>query len=146
MITIDSREKPDKIKHITSYFDAVGQPYIRSKLYTGDYTLTHNQTIVIDRKQSLLELAGNLCKQHDRFRREAQRAIEIGAKFVVLVEEDITLNGVREWQHKRSQVKGEILAKIMATMAEKYQIKWEFCRKADTPKKIINILKENLST
>ena len=68
MITIDSREKPDKIKHITGYFDAIGQKYIRTKLYAGDYTLTQNQAVVIDRKQHLLELAGNLGKQHDRFK------------------------------------------------------------------------------
>ena len=144
MITIDSREKPDKIKHITSYFEAIGLHYIRSKLYTGDYTLTQNQSTVIDRKQSLLELAGNLGKQHDRFRREALRAQEIGARFIVLIEEATTLEKVHEWQHKRSQFKGETLQKIMQTMSQKYQVEWVFCNKADTAQKIVKILKENL--
>jgi hypothetical protein len=141
MITIDSREKPDKITHITGYFDAIGQPYIRSKLYSGDYTLTQSQAVVIDRKQHLLELAGNLGKQHDRFRREIFRAHEIGAKFVVLIEEDTSLDRVTEWADKKSQVSGKMLARIMETVAEKYGVEWVFCKKADAPKQIIKILK-----
>ena len=59
----------------------------------------------------------------------------------MLIEENISLDQVPSWQHKRSQVKGETLAKIMATITEKYKVEWVFCKKADAPKKIIEILK-----
>lgn len=141
IITIDTREKLDKITHITSYFNSIEQRYIRSKLYTGDYTLTNNQRIVIDRKQNLLELAGNLGKQHDRFKAEILRAAEINARFIVLIEENISLADVPSWSNKRSQFKGETLAKVMATLTTKYGVEWQFCRKALAGQRIIEILK-----
>ena len=50
MILTDSREKTDKIKHITNYFDKHNIPYDRTKLYVGDYMRADNALVVIDIK------------------------------------------------------------------------------------------------
>ena len=51
MILIDTRDKLDKIKHITNYFDRYGIAYDRTKLYIGDYQRAENPLVLIDRKQ-----------------------------------------------------------------------------------------------
>lgn len=95
-IYIDSREKPKAIKKIEKYFDDHDVQYVSSKLYVGDYQLVSNGNTVVDRKQNLTEVCGNLTQQHERFRREALKAKELGVKLIILVEHGISVKSLAD--------------------------------------------------
>lgn len=144
-IIVDTREQ--KYNHVTNYFDTQNIKWFRSKLICGDYQNPLNPTIIIDRKQSLQEVAGNVCQQHERFVREMELAKELGFKMIVLVEEpNITsLPNVCSWFNFRVKknpkaINGKTLYKIMKTMSDKYGFTWEFTTKANCGKRIVELL------
>ena len=162
-IIIDTREKPKAIEKIISEFDLQGVKYVRSKLFCGDYQSLDNARLVIDRKQDLQELCGNVCQQHERFKNELIRAIEQGIKIVILCEhgKDIgSMDDVLFWQNPRrtmvrwktvngkkvkevvsaKAVNGNQLYKSLCTIRDRYNVDFVFCNKNETGKKIIEIL------
>jgi len=147
-IQVDSREKPKAVKTILKQFDAAGIQHFVSKLPVGDYQSLDNARLVIDRKQSLIELVQNCCQQHDRFRAEMERANKLGIKLVILCEHGQginTLDDVRSWQNPRLKespltMSGERLFKVLLTMSIKYGVEVRFCDKKDTGKEIVRIL------
>ena len=103
-IQIDSREKARAIRKIMKTFDDNGIKHFSSKLLVGDYMSLDNPRIIIDRKQNLQELCGNVCQQHERFKRELLKAIDAGIQLVILVEHgpDIkSLEDVYFWKNPR---------------------------------------------
>lgn len=156
-IQIDSREKARAIKKIVDEFDKKGVQHFISKLYVGDYMSYDNPRLVVDRKQSLSD---NLCKQHERLRNEALRASKAGIKIIFLIEHGggiASLEDVARWKNPRGfkrvrtdtstwrtiktkAITGETLAKAMKTFASRYGVEWQFCTKAQTGKRIIEIL------
>lgn len=80
VIICDSREQ--KNQHILEYLKTNNIPYIIDKLDTADYTfilpsypeLNLDKHFLVERKNSLSELAGNFTKGRDRFKREFERA------------------------------------------------------------------------
>ena len=143
LIIVDTREKGHK--KILEYFDKVGQDYIISKLDYGDYKIYKDNSVVIDRKDSLLELAGNLChtSEHERIRKEIQRSKEDGCKdFIFLIAESKikSAEDIINWSSPHTKVKGETLLKIMLTMKKKYDIRFVICNKKNIGKKIIELL------
>ena len=143
LILVDTREKGHK--KILEHFDNVGQEYLTTKLDAGDYMLYKNYDVLIDRKDSILELAGNLCKTNEHYRvvREIQRAKELGCKrFIFLVaDQKITcVDEVENWTSKYSKVKGSTLQKILNTMIQKYEVEFQFVKKCEMPSKIIALL------
>ena len=150
-IQIDTREHDDAVKAIKDYFDGNGILWYCSKLYVGDYMSLDNARFCIDRKQSLLEIAQNVCQDHERFSRELERAKQYGIKLVFLIEHgaDIrTLNDVKKWKNPRLKtsklaVSGERLYKILSTLEKTYDTKFYFCTKEQTARGIIKLLKMN---
>ena len=143
IIICDTREKGNK--KILEFFDEVGQDYIISKLDTGDYMLFKNYNTIIDKKDGLLELAGNLCqtKEHERIKREIAKARELGCKdFIFLIQDNKikTLEDVKKWSSPHTKVKGETLLKIMTTMKERYGVRFIVCEKKKMGEMIINLL------
>lgn len=148
MILIDTREKLDKIRHITGYFDKHGIPHDRTKLYIGDYQRADNPLLLIDRKQNLLEIATNIVNGHGRFKNELDRLTAIGAKMYILVEEK--LDGIEAVVQWKSPVKkdgtpyvrmsGETLYKYMKSWQYRHNIEFVFCHKNGTPGKILELL------
>ena len=164
-IQIDSREKARAIRKIIKTFDDAGVKHFSSKLLVGDYMSLDNPRLIIDRKQNLQELCGNVCQQHERFKRELLKAIDAGIQLVVLVEHgpDIQcLEDVWFWENPRKHeirwrvvdgkrekyvasakaVDGNQLYKSLCTIRDRYHVRFEFCEKKDTGKEIIRILKE----
>lgn len=147
-VQIDSREKPKAITRILAEFQKQGVKYYTSKLYVGDYMNLDNPRLVIDRKQNLNEVALNVCQEHKRFIDELIRARDAGIHLIILVEHGRsieTLEDVIWWDNPRLQVSpkamtGEKLYKIMCTISEKYGCEWVFCQKANTGKKILELL------
>lgn len=173
IIQIDSREKARAIRKIEAEFDRQGIQHPVSKLLVGDFMNFDNPRVVIDRKQSLIEVISNLTQDHRRFRDEVLRAQEYGIKLIILVEHSFKIKSIddvetwinpRLWQYCRDygistgpdmedEIKefvrnggqkppnsGAWLAKTMRTFSEKYGIRWEFCSKAQTGKRIIELL------
>jgi len=148
IIQIDTREKPQAIEKILKEFDLQEVKYIRSKLYVGDYMNMDNPKLIIDRKQNLTEVCSNVVQQHDRFAKELKKAKDAGIHLIILVEHGANIKELKDvvnWQNPRlkvspNAVSGERLYKIMKTMAEYYDTEFLFCTKAETGKKIIELL------
>ena len=166
-IQIDSREKARAIRKIIETFDEAGTKHFSSKLLVGDYMSLDNPRLIIDRKQNLQELCGNVCQQHERFKRELLKAIEAGIQLVILVEhgpdiktlEDVyfwknprkhetrwrTVNGKRvKYVESEKAVDGNQLYRSLCTMRDRYNVQFAFCEKKDTGKEIIRILRDGL--
>lgn len=147
-IQIDTREKARAIKQIVSYFDETGVQHYTSKLFVGDYMSLDNPRVVIDRKQNLQEICGNVCQQHERFINELKRAKENGIKVIILCEHGgniKSLSDVQEWVNPRLRtspkaVSGKQLFKILFTIGQKYDVDFVFCDKRMTGYKIIELL------
>ena len=86
LIMVDTREKQRAIRKILKGFDERNIQYVSSKLYVGDYMSLDNTRLIIDRKQNLQELFGNVCQQHERFKRELLKAMEAGIQIIILIE------------------------------------------------------------
>lgn len=149
-VLMDTREKHKAVQTIMKQFEAAGVRVIRTKLWVADYQLFDNPHLVVDRKANLQELVGNVCQQHKRFAAELSRAQEVGISVVVLVEhgEGIkSLDDVPNWVNPRLKVSplavsGERLYKILKAMEYTYKVRFEFCTKAQTGKRILQILTE----
>lgn len=150
-IIVDSREKQSAISGILKYFDANGYEYEVSKLLFGDYMDYNNPSLVIDRKQSIGELAKNCTAEHERFRRELQRAKRVGAHLTILIEQDRykdqgewihveKIEDLARWSSPYSATKGETIFKILKSWQEKYPISFVFCDRRSTGGYITKIL------
>lgn len=143
LIIVDTREKGHK--KILEYFDKVNQDYIISKLETGDYMLYKDYSTIIDKKDGLLELSGNLCNtlEHQRILREISRAKELGCKnFVFLIQDNKikSIEDIKNWSSPHTKVKGVTLFKIMTTMSQKYNVRFRIVPSAQMGEQIITLL------
>ena len=149
-VLMDTREKPQAVQTIMKQFEAAGVRVIRTKLWVADYQLFDNPHLVVDRKQNLSELCNNVVQDHARFRSELIRAQEVGISVVVLVEHGggiKSLDDVPNWVNPRLKVSplavsGERLYKILKAMEYTYKVRFEFCDKRQTGKRILEILME----
>lgn len=148
IIIEDTRNQITKHKAKKEYFEKQGIKVVRTKLFVGDYSRLDNQTICIDTKKDILEIAGNVCgKQHARFRGECERARDNGIKLIVLVEEQPPNCHLQAWTSPKNkqgrplcQVKGETLSKCLKTMQERYGVEFRFCDKEDSGRIIVELL------
>ena len=143
LIICDTREKGNK--KILEHFANVGQDYIISKLDYGDYKLYKDNSVVIDRKDSLLELAGNLCHtlEHQRINREIERAKKDNCKdFIFLIQDNKikSIEDIANWTSPHTKVKGETLLKIMRTMKDKYGVRFIIVPKKNMGEMIMKLL------
>ena len=150
-IIIDSREKPKAIGKILDHFDKSGIEYEVSKLLFGDYMDWNRPGIVVDRKQNIAELAKNCTVEHERFRREMEKAQKAGATLVVLVEQNrykdrdswIEVNSIEDllrWSSPHTMVRGEKVYRVLASWTAKFPLRVEFCDKRQTGRRIAEIL------
>lgn len=164
-IQIDSREKARAIKKIVQTFENEGVNYFSSKLLVGDYMNLDNPRVIIDRKQNLQELCGNVCQQHERFKRELIKAMQANIQLIILVEHGSDVKSIEDvyfWQNPRKHevrwrmvngkrekyvvsakaVDGNQLYKSLCTIRDRYNVRFEFCEKKDTGRKILELLGE----
>ena len=150
-IIIDSREKPKAITKIIDYFQQHEIEYETSKLLFGDYMDYNRPGLVIDRKQNIAELAKNCTVEHERFKREMERAKKAGAELVILVEQNkfvdrgkiVKVNSIIDlltWASQHTMIKGEKVYRVLASWSAKYPIRVVFCDKRSTGKMIDKIL------
>ena len=162
-IQIDSREKAKAIQKIIKTFDENGVNHFSSKLLVGDYMNLDNPRLIIDRKQNLQELCGNVCQQHERFKKELVKAMQANIQLIILVEHgpDVTsIEDVFFWENPRKHevrwrmvngkrekyvvsakaVDGNQLYKSLCTIRDRYNVRFEFYEKKDTGQRIIELL------
>lgn len=147
-IQIDSREKAKAIQQIIRTFDRRGVNWFVSKLPVGDYISLDNARLSIDRKQNLLELCSNVTQQQKRFIAELERAERMGIQLIILCEHGRgieTLGDVMYWQNPRLKdsplaVSGERLFRKLDAIGRAHNVSFEFCTKAQTGNRIIELL------
>ena len=150
---IDSREKPKAIKSIVKYFDSIKLPYETSKLFIGDYQDFNRPGTIVDRKKNIAELAKNCTSDHDRFRRELQRAQKANTTLVVLVEQNRykdrdrwihieTIEDLMLWESPHTTIRGEKVYRVLRSWMAKYPLRVEFCDKRSTGRRIYEIIYE----
>lgn len=140
----DTRNKIGKHKNVQAYCAKHGIELVRECLDVGDYMLPDGK-ISVDTKKDLSELATNLLNPQDkkRFMREIKRASEAGIQLVVLCEHGgkiKCLQDVALWESAYSPVKGRALVNAMHRLTVSYGVKFEFCSKRSTGKRIVEIL------
>ena len=152
-LLIDSREKPKAIRSIVKYFDSIGLVHETSKLFIGDYQDFNRPQIIVDRKQNIAELAKNCTADHERFRRELERAQKANTTLVVLVEQNrykdrdrwIHCESVEDlmlWESPHTTIRGEKVYRVLRSWMAKYPLLVEFCDKRNTGRRIYEIIYE----
>ena len=137
MIYIDTREK--KNTHIIRYFDRNGIAYERKKLDVCDYAAGTN--ILIERKQNLLELAGNITKENGRRIKAEFTRVPPGSKVYVLIEEDIGgLKNVTNWHSAHIKLSGVTLYNYMIGYQKRHNLQYIFCHKSISGRMIAELL------
>ena len=132
----DSRQQAGKheLKH-KAWADH-GDKLIRCALPFGDYASV--PAVAVDTKASMQEIAQNIggsTAEHNRFRRELQRAQEMGCHLYVLIENEEGISDLEEvavWVNPRlidspKAITGLRLARAMQTMQERYGVTFLFC-------------------
>jgi hypothetical protein len=167
MILIDTRQKIGKHENIDGWLDAHGIPYEYRKLDFGDY-MVDGSNVSVDTKQGLAEVAMDVGRDHDRFVREMERAREAGCRLVVLVECGAPYRSIEsvarwtndacrrcEWyrrllcdpnaagrcrKYHGKPIKGQTVARIMATLEERHGCRFEFVHPKGTARRICELL------
>lgn len=151
VLIVDSREKwtqPNSYDiHISDYFNRHGIDWTVQKLDVGDYQIDGNQSVSVDRKKSLDELATNLLNKSDscRFWREVRRAHKQGTRLIVLCECGggyKNVNDLKYWKSKYSGVSGRRLISEIQRCEYAYGVIFKFCDRRSTARLIIELLKE----
>ena len=171
ILLCDTRQQANKHKMKDAWFEQNGIEVRRTKLYVGDYTLPADQSVCVDTKNSIDELAQDVCSksQHERFRNELLRSQEAGIQLYILVEnESFTIRGknvespyisrledLHKWINPRlwirkngrqvypNATRGITLQKACYTMQKKYGVEFVFCTPQDAGAKIIELLGGN---
>lgn len=150
-LLIDTREKPKAIQTIIKTIDEAGIPHESTKLLFGDYMDWNRPQIVIDRKQNIAELAKNCTVEHERFKRELEKAQKAGATLIILVEQNRykdrgawrrieQLSDLIYWSNPHTIVTGEKVYRVLRSWMAKYPIRVEFCDKRVTGRRILEII------
>ncbi len=144
----DTRQQAGKHKNIHAYCRASGIKIIRQALNVGDYQIAGKGDISVDTKQGVLELAGNVFQDHERFRAECLRAQECGIQLIILIEEALPGGRLDKWRppikwdgQPVSRFNPATLRKAMITMQEEHGCKFRFCDARSTGKVMIEYLK-----
>ena len=155
VILCDSREQPTA--RAKRRYERFGCPYRRATLNYGDYCadarlpngkwiLDESETLapscVVERKESLDEIAGNFCRGRDRFIREFERARDNGARIYLIIEDgswiSLLMHGYRSKMNPNA-----LLASIVAFMV-RYNANVIFSNEETTPRLIREILYRDL--
>lgn len=142
----DTRQKKDKHALKNRIWESEGVHVVRCALPFGDYMAVPK--VVVDTKQDILEIAGNLCgcaSEKRRVREEIKKANDAGCKLIFLIEdkrfhEIDDLYGRKFRLHNGQTIPGDQLAVAMTVMQERYQCEFWF----SDPKESARVIRELL--
>ena len=150
-LIVDTREQ--RTSRAKRRFASFTAPYQHSVMSYGDYcanvTLPSGEKLydtskavsprcVIERKMSLDELAGNLTRSRDRFRREFERAQDAGAVVYLLIEDGSWDKLLRH--EYRSRFTPEAFFASLTAWQTRYDLRIIFCPHTITAKLIQEVL------
>ena len=152
-LMIDTREKPKAIQTILKQLHSMDVETVSTKLLIGDYMDFQRPQICVDRKQNIAELAKNCTSDHERFRRELERAQKANTTLVVLVEQNRykdrdrwihceTIEDLMLWESPHTTIRGEKIYRVLRSWMSKYPLRVEFCDKRQTGRYIYEIIYE----
>ena len=153
MIVEDTRQQRGKHGHKAAYFDSIGEGVVRCALPVGDYQ--RPAKVAVDTKKDIVELAMDLKKDHERFRRECEKAKRLGTQLVILVENEdgvTCLDDLERWVEPEESYRkrnrggravrytGRSIAKACRTMHYAYGVRFGFCQPDESGARIVSIL------
>ena len=152
-LMVDTREHPKAIQTILKQLHSMDVETVSTKLLIGDYQDFNRPHVIVDRKQNIVELAKNCTADHERFRRELQRAQKANTTLVVLVEQNrykegdrwIRVESVEDlmlWESPHTTIRGEKVYRVLRSWMAKYPLRVEFCDKRSTGRRIYEIIYE----
>ena len=139
VILIDTAEK--KFEHIVLGLKSLNIPYELKKLNYGDYSfyIPRNERLgilddvyfddecVIERKNGLDELSGNMAQNRERFENEFKRANREAKSFTLMVE-DASYEGILTQQY-RTMLKPAGFFSSLITFEQRYNVRTVFVSK-----------------
>ena len=152
-LMVDTREHPKAIQTILRQLHSLDVETVSTKLLIGDYMDFQTPKVCVDRKRNIAELAKNCTADHERFRRELQRAQKANTTLVVLVEQNRYKDGDRWihcesvedlmlWESPHTTIRGEKVYRVLRSWMAKYPLRVEFCDKRSTGRRIYEIIYE----
>lgn len=142
VVIVDTREQ--KNDHILQFLHRIEVPYIIEKMETADYTFTLpnypelnlDGAILIEKKNSLDEIAGNFTRDRERFTREFERVRE---EHLHLVIEQASWKKLLTGTY-RSQMQPKAFMASLLTFNVRYGCPVWFVGVAESPVLIYNLL------
>lgn len=165
-IYCDTRQHAGKHTAKEAWWREHGIELVPRALSFGDY-MADGSNVSVDTKRDVQELAGDLGRDHDRFRREIQRANAAGYMLVVLVERSGRYRervALARWvstvcgrcKHRSycapaeiegrrcakgwKPLQGKTLAEQIGTFEKTYLVRFEFCDLNESPRRVCELL------
>lgn len=140
-IICDTREQVNE--NITGYLDSKKIPRISRKLDTGDYSamigdMTLEHDVVIEKKNSIDEIAGNFTADRARFEAEFLRAKANGIKMFLLIE-DCSWSSILAHDYCSKTLPQSLIASMLSWQI-RFNITVLFCKPSETGQIIYGIL------
>lgn len=144
----DTRQQAGKHTLKQAYFAAHDIKIVRSKLPVGDYANMKDLSVIVDTKQNIQEIIGNVTKQHARFVAECDLAKENDIKLIILIENEdgiMQVSDLYKWYNPRLRFSpkattGALLAKILHGIEVRHGVKFEFCHPLEAGERILQLL------
>ena len=141
-VIVDTREQ--KNDHILEYLNEHSIPYKVEKLDTADYSFVlpkypdfnMDKKVLIEKKNSLTEIAGNFTSGRERFQREFERITD---EKIHLVIEDATWKKVKNGSY-RSQLPSKSMTASLLTWNIRYNCPVWFVGKDESPDLIYKLM------
>lgn len=149
VLLVDTREQGTPALH--RRLERIGLPHRREKLFSGDYSIaseidgaeiTLSQTVAIERKMSLDELAMCFGTDRQRFVKEFDRAKDSGMRLYLLVE-NASYENLYNHKYRSKLNPNAFIASLFAWMA-RYDCKVIFCKEETAPRIIHDVLYREL--
>lgn len=145
VILWDTREQ--QTPRARKRLEQIQVPIERVALSFGDYSAKCNaldlrDSVAIERKMDLTELAHCYCQDRERFTREFERAKESGAKLYLLIENG-SLDDAYSGHYRARVHPASLTASILAWLA-RYDCQILFCNANNTGKVVHDVLYREL--
>ena len=146
----DTRQQAGKHDAKHEWWGDNGFTLVRSKLAFGDYCLP--PSAAVDTKASIVELASDVERDHERFRRELEGARDAGCRLFILVENDDgvrSLDDLEGWvegnksfnrRRAKRRIYGKRISEACRTMEERYGATFLFCPPEESAEIVTSIL------
>lgn len=142
-VLVDSREKRNL--HILKRLTELNIPFRTVTLKYGDYSFEWNgksyqNEVVVERKNSITEICGNLGKNKARFQNEFIRAGRDKCKVILMVE-DGSWERIEKGEYRSKFSPGELKNRIK-TWCNKFQLELKFVEKDNACELILQSFRE----